>query len=434
MLLAELEVWHTRPAVPTRRVALGHMVLPVDPAPGFGGLLLGSIVAAHLPGIDDDLVPDIHRLIGQVERGERIVQPRLRHRFQVDRHGLAVSRHRLVGEDDDISFDVHTIGTDLAQVLGAIYAAERLAPEYRRQIGPLLQKAAHWRGPIGSALIAHLAGSQTLTLEALADPRGWAMGILGFELGGKAPSKREVTAQFRIRMRDVHPDHGGAEHRRGQGDERPRRGPTRAVDEAGLIERIERTMARTDPAALSRRRVEPRSLEPAADGSRRSVVGRRPAARLPLPPRGAQGPRPGPEVDGLDPRRPRRDRPASGSRRDGRTVDGRPDDHDGRRRRRRRRARRPPRRADPDLLSAAPAGQARQPPGGAPAGDRRAVPVHLGHERPVRFARRTRTVDRDHPRPGRPTCGSSARATTSRGPTARSPTPPRRSSRQITGA
>ncbi len=210
MLLAELEVWHTRPAVPTRRVALGHMVLPVDPAPGFGGLLLGSVVAAHLPDIADDLVPDIHRLIGQVERGERIVQPRLRHRFQVDRHGLAVSRHRLVGRDDDIHFDFHTIGTGLAQVLGAVYAAERLAPEYRRQIGPLLQKAAHWRGPIGPALIAHLAGSQTLTLEALADPRGWAMSVLGFEAGGKAPSKREITAQFRVRMRDVHPDHGGA--------------------------------------------------------------------------------------------------------------------------------------------------------------------------------------------------------------------------------
>jgi hypothetical protein len=210
MLLAELEVWHTRPAVPTRRVALGHMVLPVDPAPGFGGLLLGSIVAAHLGGINDDFIPDIHRLIGEVERGERIVQPRLRHRFQVDQHGLAVSRHRLVGEDDDISFDFQTTGTDLVQVLGAIYAVERLAPEHRRKIGPVLQKAARWRGPIGSALISHLAGSQTLTLEALADPRGWAMGILGFEAGGKSPSPREVTAQFRLRMRDVHPDHGGA--------------------------------------------------------------------------------------------------------------------------------------------------------------------------------------------------------------------------------
>ena len=35
------------------------------------------------------------------------------------------------------------------------------------------------------------------------------MSILGFEPGDKAPSKRDVTARFRDRMRDVHPDHGG---------------------------------------------------------------------------------------------------------------------------------------------------------------------------------------------------------------------------------
>jgi hypothetical protein len=209
MLLAELEIWHTRPAVPTRRVALGHMVLPVDPSPGFGGLLLGAIVAAHLPGVNDDLVGDVHRLISQVENGDRVVQPRLRHRFQVDRHGLAVSRHRLVGDGDDISFDFNSIGTDLSQVLGAIYAAERLAPEHRRRIAPVLHKAARWRGPIGSALVAYLAGSQSLALEALADPRGWAMSVLGFDADAAQPSKRDVTAQFRQRMRDVHPDHGG---------------------------------------------------------------------------------------------------------------------------------------------------------------------------------------------------------------------------------
>ena len=209
MLLAEIEIWHTRPAVPTRRIALGHLVLPVDPSPGFGGLLLGAIVAEHLYGVEDDFVPDVHRLITEVELGERIVQPRLRHRFQVDRHGLAKSHHQMVGNGDDISFDFRSQGTDLAQVLGAIYAVERLAPEHRRQIAPLLQKAARWRGPIGPSMIAYLAGSQTLTLEALADPRGWAMEILGFELGGKPPSKREVMTKFRERMRDVHPDHGG---------------------------------------------------------------------------------------------------------------------------------------------------------------------------------------------------------------------------------
>lgn len=215
MLLAELEIWHTRPAVPTRRVALGHMVLPVDPAPGFGGLLLGAVVAAHLGGIEDDYVADIHRLINEVGHGQRVVQPRLRHRFQIDRHGLAVSQHRLVGDGDRIEFDFNATGTDLSQVLGAIYAAERLGQEYRRGVFDVLQKASRWRGPIGASFIAHIAGSQTTNLEALADPPAWSLGILGFELDlkreGKKPTKREITRAFRSRMRDVHPDHGGAD-------------------------------------------------------------------------------------------------------------------------------------------------------------------------------------------------------------------------------
>ena len=211
MLLAELQVFHSRPVQPTRRISLGHMNLPVDPAPGFGGLLLGAVVAQHLAGVDPDHVADVHRLIREIEAGQRVVQPRLRHRFQLDRHGLSHSTHRLIGEGDDISFDFATTGTDLAQVLGAIYAVERLAPEYRRQITPVLHKAARWQGPIGPSMIAFLAGSQSTTLEALADPRGWALNLLGFDLGNGSPSKREVTKAFRSKMRDVHPDHGGVE-------------------------------------------------------------------------------------------------------------------------------------------------------------------------------------------------------------------------------
>jgi DnaJ domain len=136
------------------------------------------------------------------------VQPRLRHRFQADRHGLAHSRHRLLGDDDDLSFDFESKGTDLVQVLGAVYAVERLAPEHRRALTPVLLQAARWRGPIGPALIAHLAGSRTVALEALADPTGWALQILGIEPAARAPSKRQVTTAFRSRMREVHPDHG----------------------------------------------------------------------------------------------------------------------------------------------------------------------------------------------------------------------------------
>ncbi|MEX2627969.1 MAG: J domain-containing protein [Ilumatobacteraceae bacterium] len=209
MLLAEIEVWHTRPTVPTRRVALGHLVLPADPAPGFGGLLLGAVVAGHIAGVPDELLPDVHRLIGQVERAERIVQPRLRHRFQVDRHGLARSHHRLVGTGDEISFDFDAVGTDLVQVLGAVYAVERLAIESRAVIAPVLHKAMQWRGPIGAALIGHLAGATTTTLAALADPRAWALEVLGFPPGTERPSKKEVTSRYRLRMRSIHPDHGG---------------------------------------------------------------------------------------------------------------------------------------------------------------------------------------------------------------------------------
>lgn len=212
VVLAELEIYHTRPAVPTRRVALGHLVLPVDPSPGFGGLLLGAVVAGHIARVDPELVGDVERLIRQVEFGERVVQPRLRHRFQVDRHGMAVSRHRLNGVGDELEFDFGTTGSDLAQVLGAIYAVERLAVESRHLIAPVLLKGAKWRGPIGPALVAYLAGSRSSQLAAMADPRAWALQVLGFDVDESTPSKREVTRRYRDRMREVHPDHGGAAH------------------------------------------------------------------------------------------------------------------------------------------------------------------------------------------------------------------------------
>ena len=209
MLLAELEIFHTRPAVPTRRVALGHMVLPVEPPPGFGGVLLGAVVAQHIVGVHVDLLPDVRRLIDEVERGERIVQPRLRHRYQADRHGLSHSRHRLVGEGDDIEFDFAATGSDLAQVLGAIYAAERLDVASRHLVAPVLRKSMRWRGPIGPALIAYLGGSQAHELASLADPLAWALTVLGFPPGSERPTNKEITRSYRTRMRAVHPDHGG---------------------------------------------------------------------------------------------------------------------------------------------------------------------------------------------------------------------------------
>ena len=63
MYLAGFEIWHSRPFAPTRRLALGEIDLPMDPAPGLGGLLLAAVVSAHFRNVDEDLVPDIHRLV-----------------------------------------------------------------------------------------------------------------------------------------------------------------------------------------------------------------------------------------------------------------------------------------------------------------------------------------------------------------------------------
>lgn len=214
MLLAELEVFHTKPIQPTRRVSLGNLALPVEPPPGFGGVLLGGVVAAHVERIDPDLVGDLHRLIVEVDRGQRIVQPRLRHRYQVDRVGMAASIHRLVGAGETVSFEFAPGGTPLVQILGAVYATERMAPAARHVLTGVLHKAMRWRGPIGPALISHLtgvSGMQAESLAALADPTAWALAILGFERGVERPERTDVVRQFRNRLRQVHPDHGGDE-------------------------------------------------------------------------------------------------------------------------------------------------------------------------------------------------------------------------------
>ncbi|CAB4682235.1 unannotated protein [freshwater metagenome] len=187
------------------------MYLPVDPAPGFGGLLLGAVLSVHIRDVDEDFHIDIQRLLTEIERGSRVVQPRLRHRFQVDRHGLTHSSHRLIGAGDSVEFEMNNSGSALQQVLGSIYALERLDETTRRLLIPVMRKSLTWRGPIGPSFITYLAGSRTSSVSALADPRAWALDVLGFPGGTVKPSKREVMSRFRASMRDAHPDHGGDE-------------------------------------------------------------------------------------------------------------------------------------------------------------------------------------------------------------------------------
>lgn len=208
MILAEIDIHHTRPIAPTRRVALGRRTLPTDPPPGFGGLLLAGIVAHHTQSVDPEVLADLFRLADDLHGGRRVVQPRVRYRFQTDRVGLAPSRHRLVGHGEDIRFELGGQGAPLAQVLGALYAAAEVGgPDSR--ITELVMAALGWRGPVGPAFITAVTGRRMPTVAGVADPLGWAADVLGVDL--RDLDRSRVLRRFRAEIRRAHPDHGGDE-------------------------------------------------------------------------------------------------------------------------------------------------------------------------------------------------------------------------------
>lgn len=213
MLLAELELWHSRPIAPTRRVALGRRLLPLEPAPGFGGLLLGGVVAEYVDVLDADLVTELSALLDDLQAGRKIAQPRLRHRFQVDHHGLARSRHRLLGHGDELEFAFDTKGSPESQVLGAAYAVGSLDRSHRPAVMDVLRRALTWRGgDAGPELVSYLSGASGARARlagAFAHPELWALTVLGFG-DGTVPARREVQRRFRNLVRDAHPDSGGA--------------------------------------------------------------------------------------------------------------------------------------------------------------------------------------------------------------------------------
>lgn len=220
MLLAELEVCHSRPIAPTRRVALGGTFLPCDPAPGFGGLLLGGVVARFAQDMDPDDIGELLALIYDLEAGYRIPQPRLRHRFQVDRVGLARSSHRLYRVDDiegELRLQFTTDkGAPSQHVLGAVYAAGALPPHLRTGVFATIRRALAWRGDINLGFLAYLAGGASSSFlrsavreGAMSDNVGWAMRVLGLSAVADRLDKGLIQQRYRDALLTVHPDHGG---------------------------------------------------------------------------------------------------------------------------------------------------------------------------------------------------------------------------------
>lgn len=214
MILAEIEICHSRPIAPTRRVAVGRTHLPCDPGPGFGGVLLGAICARFVIELDKAAVPELLSLSHEVELGRRVAQPRLRHRFQQDRVGLSRSWQRLHAGDEKMTVQFDASKAAPAQlVLGAVYAAGAAPFGVRPLVMTAVRKGLAWRGDVGHELLSHLAGrfGSLMSADAFADPVGWALVVLGLEPFDRLPERSVVQRRFRDAIRDVHPDHGARE-------------------------------------------------------------------------------------------------------------------------------------------------------------------------------------------------------------------------------
>ncbi len=213
-MVAELEICHSRPIAPTRRIALGRRDLPVDPAPGAGGVLLAGIVAHTAPAVEPELREHLVTVLDTLAAGQRVIQPTVRHRFQRDRVGLTVSTQRLVADGPSLAFEFEDEAPRPVQLaLGALYAAASLPAAATEPVFDAIRASLVWGRQVDASFISWLMDgnpADLADLQAWNDPVSWALEILGIDgvdTGG--PPKRVVQRRFRSLLREAHPDHGG---------------------------------------------------------------------------------------------------------------------------------------------------------------------------------------------------------------------------------
>jgi hypothetical protein len=230
VLLAELNVRHSRRHQPTRRVALGDTYLPTSAA-AFGAVLLAAVVAEHLDDLDEDQRELLPRLLRDARQGLGVPRIALRYRLQTDTHGLDRSRHRIVSESlgsNDrpaslvLEFDEHAAGAP--QLIGAVMAAAAL-PSTARRVALRAVEAAVTRPLLPEGLVVRRLAEGVPGLQPFAPPTGaveadgeslwrgvpaerrWAMEVLGLRAGMEL-ARTDVQARFRRLVRLAHPDHG----------------------------------------------------------------------------------------------------------------------------------------------------------------------------------------------------------------------------------
>jgi hypothetical protein len=230
LLLAELNVRHTRRHMPTRRVALGDVYLPMTGA-AYGAVLLGAVVSEFAPHLDEEQWELLPRLVEEARNGLAVPRIALRYRLQIDTHGLDRSRHRILGETAPdgtrhlvLELDHHSRADP--QVVGAVLGASALPPSARMiairavdealrrprlpqgiRVHRLLEGAPDLRAFIAPG-DAPVSGAVQDEWRGIPADRRWAMEVLGLH-ADMTVARADVQSRFRRLVRLAHPDHGG---------------------------------------------------------------------------------------------------------------------------------------------------------------------------------------------------------------------------------
>ncbi len=228
MVLAELNIRHTRHHMPTRRVALGDTFLPTSGS-AHGAALLAAVVSEFAVELDDERRELLPRLLRDARSGLSVPRIALRYRIQTDTHGLDRSRHRIIGSTVDsplgvgvpgivLELDLH--GRAVPQVIGAVLAASSLPPTARAIALDAIEAAGKNPGHSADFIVRRLLEGALDLREFVAAgvgapdswagvpaDRRWAMEVLG--LNPEIPlTRRDVQFRFRRLVRIAHPDHG----------------------------------------------------------------------------------------------------------------------------------------------------------------------------------------------------------------------------------
>jgi hypothetical protein len=225
VLLAELVVRHTRRHMPTRRVALDEVWLPMAGS-AHGASLLAAVVAEHLDALDEEQTDALLPLLDDARHGLSVPRIALRYRLQTDVHGLDRSRHRVLGEDGRLVIELDVHGAAVPQLLGAVLAVGALPPTaraaglraIRRAVhdgftpapGVLVRRVLHghvWTPPAAGATWKRGAPPRERVWAGVPPERRWAMEVLRLAPDGGLV-RDDVNRRFRVLLREAHPDHG----------------------------------------------------------------------------------------------------------------------------------------------------------------------------------------------------------------------------------